>query len=48
MDIALRRLHAHGGEEEGGADPLIITIKLIGLWVIWILGFVFGLLPYFV
>lgn len=47
MEIMLRNLHAHGGEEGEAATPLLIGIKVAALWVIWVLGFIFGLLPFF-
>lgn len=44
----LRSLHNISGGDEDNATPAMIGIKLGALWMIWILGFTFGLLPFFV
>lgn len=50
MISMLRNLHGHShGHSHGGnsATPLLVGLKLGALWIIWILGFVFGILPYY-
>lgn len=48
MQTMLRSLHHVAGGDEDNATPALIAIKISSIWIIWILGFTFGLLPFFV